>query len=220
MTLTRQEGYRRSVGKEQAGIDLARAFLDHMVGIHCADVVGAENRTHGDLLAPSGATIEVKRQPIDPLKYPANFIEIMEDMTRNPKPHHADGFERTVEILMTTPSALSKMRVSSKGKTKRLGMLSHVSASLESMMRASFVIYANPDLEVVSMYSCAALLREVRKNARRKLVRGAGDSNEDTIATFVPNSFASFRRVDDEWKNYGGLYTKKIVSGFLTKHLT
>lgn len=220
MKLTRTEGYRRAEGKEQAGIDLARAFLDDMVGIHCGDVEGDENRTHGDLLAPSGDTIEVKRQPIDPLKYPANFIEIMEDMTRDPKPRHERGFARTAEILSMAPSLLAKLQVSSNGKTSRLGMLSHASASMESMTRAKFVIYANPDLEVISMYSSMALLRDVRKNARRKLVRGAGNSNEDTIATFVPNSHASFRRVDGEWQNYGGMYRKSMVSSFLAKHLT
>ncbi len=193
-----------------------------MVGISCTDVDGPHNHTHGDLLAPSGCTIEVKRQPIDPKKYPANFVEIMEDMTRNPKPHHVGGFVRTAEILRIQPEDLARLRVTTPQakSTHALGTLSHVSASLESMTRAKFVIYANPELAVVYIYSAMGLLREVRKNARRKLIRGAGASNEDTIATFVPNSHASFRRVGDVWEPYAGTHSTKTVSEFLTKYLT
>lgn len=227
--VTRDEGYRRSRGKEKGGLEVAQDFLRAVFDltpdvIHCPH----KNRTQGDLQVLL-QTVEVKRQPIDPDKYDKNFVEVFEDTTARRKPHHHDGLARTAAYLGLTIEQLARSqywdhRGEGKPERRTVGPLSHASASLASIAGSAFTIYVNPSegMTWVYVYSRRYLLHELKQLVKRgQLRRGMGKSNEDTFACLVPISPARWKRHDGSWRFHGrpcdeGTITRKIKAALVS----
>lgn len=207
--LSRSEGYRRGAGKEEAGLVVAESFVDDHVGVQMERITDAEeNYWLGDLRAPSGATIEVKRQPIDPDRYPQNFVEVFE-VTANPR--HQAGFADLSELLGVQPDVLAQTRVRDhrhRGASGLLGRPEAMSISVRSMFGSALTAYVNPGTSGIAhiyLYRSDEIVGAIREAvARDGLRRGMGQSNDDTFAVLVP--LARFRwsaRAGQPWQYVG-----------------
>lgn len=187
--ISRSTGYRLAAGKEEAGLEMAEAFFREVGGVALSRITDREeNYRLGDFRAPTGHTIECKRQPIDPLRYPRNFVEVFE-VTSNPL--HANGFRRLAKLLSTHPEALKRLHVQDRTQDQpfstKLGDPGCVSVSITSIATAVYTVYANPDNGYLYLYRQSELVRLISCAIQESgLVRGAGRSNSDTYAVFVP----------------------------------
>lgn len=208
--VTRTEGYRRSAGKEERTLAVVRSWLQSVFELDPTFITDRErNRTQGDLQL-GDATAECKGQPIDPTRYCLNFVEVMEDTSTVSKAIHRGGFARTAALLGVSEDELAATRYVDRrqraASTGRIGHLTHASCSLESIAGSAVTVYANADPEhtFVYLYSRRFLLQHLRQQVLSgHLVRGAGNSNEDTFGAFVPNSPARWQRDVSGWKYVG-----------------
>lgn len=139
-----------------------------------------ENYERGDFLAPSGATIECKGQPIDPARYKQNFVEIFE-VTENER--HRDGFTTVAELLGIDLVRAERIpvRIKGRGVPTPLGRPDFISVSIRSMAASGWTIYVNHVGGHVYLYSSDEIMEHLRSTAPLGLARGAGRSNEDTF---------------------------------------
>ncbi len=227
--VTRSEGYRRALGKEDRALVVVRDFIHAVLNMSGELIVSAErNRLHGDIDF-GGCTAECKSQPIDPERYDQNFVEVMEDTSDLRRPHHADGVRRTAEILGLSELGL-RQRSYNDYRTghcvrRRVGPISHASCSLESIHGSAITIYANPDpaRTFVYVYRRDFLLDKVRRRVtHNQMVRGKGNSNEDTFGVFVPNPAASWRRHRGIWAYCGSSshQTVSLIQDLIRRQLT
>jgi len=197
--VSRSEGYRRGVGKEQLSIEILQKFLHSKIGESGEIIQAAEdNYELGDLRFPSGATIECKGQPIDPNTYQYNFVEVFE-VTNNPL--HSEGFRRLGEVLRVAPDQLADITVTCNGQNFPLGHLSCVSLSVLSIHNATYTAYVNYQQggRYIYLYQQAEITNHLREATLRGLRRGAGNSNEGTYAVFIPIASMRWARRDSEW---------------------
>jgi hypothetical protein len=190
--LTRSEGYRRGAPKEAEGINTAEDFLNRLLGLEPSSITRIEgaddNYRYGDLRLPNGKTLEVKRQPINPDRYPMNFVEVGE-LTFNPR--HLGGASNLAQLLDIDTEALSKVSVKdfrSEGHpSSAFGRPDHVSVSLTSIAGSQATIYVNPDQGHLYIYRRDEIIAHVRRSVlNNNLRRGQGNSNDDGLAVLVP----------------------------------
>lgn len=190
--LTRAEGYRRGAPKEAEGINVSEDFLNRLLGLEpraISRIEGAdENYRHGDLRLPNGKTIEVKRQPINPDRYPMNFVEVGE-LTFNPR--HFGGASSLAHLLNIDSETLASVSVKdfrSEGHpTSTFGHPDHVSVSLTSIAGSQATIYVNPDQGHLYIYRRDEIIDHVRRSVlNNNLRRGQGNSNDDGLAVLIP----------------------------------
>lgn len=141
-TLDWKRAYQLTKDRGDSGVDLATQFLTTVFhGQSPTDITGAEdNRNLGDLRCPSGATVEVKTQPITPWTppiaeeaaatrvmpvnlyskewgtrraYPSNFIEFGVALLNGGdyKDYHADWVERTADLFTVTTEQVCNARI-------------------------------------------------------------------------------------------------------------
>ncbi len=198
--VSRSEGYRLGVPKEAAGIEMARDYFASTWGAGVMEILGAEdNYRQGDLRL--SLTVEVKRQPIDPERYERNFVEVFEE-TDNPR--HEGGLDELAQLLGMPVAALERATVRDHRDqtTKWLGKLPRVSVSVRSMMTAAFTVYVNPENGWLALYTRSELLNLLRHAIwEQGFVRGAGRSNADTFAVYVPYPLCLRRLVEGRWVN-------------------
>ena len=200
MSISRSDGYRRAQGKEGPGLDALEEFMLDIVGVPLRRIDGAvENYERGDFIAPSGETIECKRQPIDPGRYRRNFIEVCE-VTRNTL--HEGGYAELATILNVGARPRVDLVWSPPHSSSRYSLADEprLSVSIHTFVRAALVGYVNPDQHIY-IYPSEELLAEIRRAASTgPMVRGAGNSNADTFAVYVPLA-------DWRWSKRGGSWT-------------
>lgn len=193
------------MGKEGPGLDALEEFMLRKVGIQLTRIDGAEeNYERGDFVAPSGITIECKRQPIDPDHYRQNFVEVCET-TRNPR--HAGGFDQLSALLGFAGRPGPKVDlVWSPPRSSATYLLRdepRLSVSIHTFATAALVSYVNPGKHIY-LYRSGELLEMIRDAAaQRPMVRGAGNSNADTFAVFVPLADWRWRHDDFGWRFSG-----------------
>jgi hypothetical protein len=131
--VTRSEGYQNAAGVEKIALDAFRSFAATVLGWSLTDIRDAErNYLEGDFEIKSGYTIECKGQPIDPVWYPKNFVELFE-VTSNPR--HEGGLEVVAKLLGLSIEDLKSLRVYN-AKTKKSGTVGNeplVSVSIRSI---------------------------------------------------------------------------------------
>ena len=211
--VTRNEGYRRGAGKEDLSIAILQEFLRSRIG-NPGTVINdpQENYLHGDLRFPRPATIECKGQPIDPGKYRQNFVEIFE-VTANPR--HADGFGSLASALGLEPRVLAATNVRAGGTTSQVGVLPFVSVSIRSIVSSAFTAYVNykDGGKHIYLYSRDEILGHIRSALRGNgFVRGAGNSNEDTFAVYVPLPGMRWSRQAGVWTANGSVTEDAAVA--------
>ena len=204
-SISRNEGYRASAGKEEYAIQAAAGFLAQCLEVAPQElerITGADdNWLHGDLRLPNGATIEVKGQPVNPSRYPRNFMEVAE-ITNNPR--HADGFKRLAHMMRLSEDELARITVtdySTPGRPRTpLGAPPFLSVSITSMASAALTVYVNYVDGFLYAYQRDEILRILREQARKGLNRGQGRSNDDTLSVLGPLPRWIFSRDhDDAW---------------------
>ena len=210
MPISRAEGYHRGAGKEEVSLALASAFLLYALGESATRIDDPDsNYRLGDLRCSSvHSTIEVKGQPIDPEKYPRNFVEVFEDTSAGRLDHHARGFDDVAARLGLAPSELATTRVQRFDRPGRpieqLGRLGHVSVSITSMFGAAATIYLNNTSTMLYFYRSSDLIKLVQRAVRAEgLRRGQGGSNRDTHAVLVPIPALRWSRGDGAWRFVG-----------------
>lgn len=198
--VSRNEGYRRGAGKEELSIAILRDFLEERVGRPGEPITGAdENYRHGDLRFSPTVTIECKGQPIDPVRYKQNFVELFE-VTRNER--HAGGFAAVAGILGMRENALAAASVRTGATRAELGRPTHLSVSITSISTAAFTAYVNYQEggKHIYVYERDEIMGHIRRAvAGDSMVRGAGNSNEDTFAVFVPLPAMRWSRTGGSW---------------------
>lgn len=216
MAISRSEGYRRGMGKEGPGLATLQTLMERRVGVQLSPITDAtENFEYGDFVASSGESIECKSQPIDPVKYPKNFVEVCE-ATNNPR--HEGGFDELASILRlrtaprvdlfwSPPRSYSKYPLADEPR---------LSVSVHTFVKAALVGYVNPDKHVY-IYRSGDLLDLIRQAALRgPLVRGAGNSNADTFAVFVPVADWRWSVANGTWAYSGRGGEYEAVQGIRT----
>lgn len=190
--LTRSEGYRRGAPKEAEGINVSEDFLNRLLGLEAGAITridGADdNYRYGDLRLPNGKTLEVKRQPINPERYPMNFVEVGE-LTFNPR--HYGGATSLAHLLNIDTETLAKTMVKdfrSEGHpSSPFGRPDHISVSLTSIAGSQATIYVNPDQGHLYIYRRDEIIDHVRRSVlNSNLRRGQGNSNDDGLAVLIP----------------------------------
>lgn len=208
--VTRDEGYRLGAPKEEEGLRCAADFLERLLGLPPSAVgrisTAAENILRGDLVTPGGATVEVKRQPIDPLRFGMNFVEVAE-LTDNPR--RSDGFANLARLLSLAPADLAAARVHDLRdggvRVAPLGVVDRLAVSIHPFGVAAAVLYVNPDAGWIYVYGRDEIREAVRSAVvARGFRRGQGRSNDCTLAVFVPVARWRFRRGDDGRWRYAG----------------
>lgn len=214
--VSRSEGYRRALGKEEGALTVAAKLMREVVGVELRRIEDrAENYERGDFRAPSGCTLECKGQPIDPVKYPQNFVEVFEE-TRNAD--HASGLSELAVLLDMSEEQLAAARVRDRrrpprGQTK-VGRVPNVSVSIHTFAAASYVIYVNTFGRVVYVYDSRELLNLIREAVRvHGFQRGMGRSNEDTYAVLVGLPSAIWRGDMNGWTFTGTGDREGIIAG-------
>lgn len=222
--ITPDEGYRRSAGKEEAGIEVVKHFLWCVIGLGAEDIEDPlENYHHGDLRVGT-TTIECKTQPINPEKYTTNFIEVFKDMGALSKEKHREGFETTARILGMTIEALTRALVVDCRERRRpkrpLGNMEYTNASLQSIGGSAMTIYANPDpvRTFLYLYSRQHIIGYIRREVQTQgLFRALGNSDDDTFGVLIPVSPARWRRTGNNWIYLGeGIEPIATVKSLLT----
>lgn len=206
--VSRSEGYRLSVGKEEMSLQRAAGFFRRVVALELDRIENAdENYLLGDFRTASGWTIECKGQPIDPVRYPQNFVEVFEVTTVT---RHMGGFSNLANLLGLTPAALAAVTFEDRRRNHTsaggtLGRLPYVSVSIRSIAGSALTIYVNPAAGHVYVYRSLELIEHViTAVGAGGLRRGMGRSNEATFAVQVP--LAAWRwSVDalDDWQYRG-----------------
>jgi len=199
--VTRRTGYRLSVGKEEPALAAAEEFFERVVGVRVEHITDAqENYEFGDFRAPSGVTIECKGQPIDPAKYKQNFVEIFE-VTENER--HRSGLTEVAGLLGLDSAQVERIpvRIKGRGVPTPLGRPDFVSVSIRSMTTSGWTIYVNVKGGHIYLYGRNELMDHLRSAVPAGLARGAGMSNEDTFAIFIPLADRRWNRdLDGSWK--------------------
>lgn len=218
--VSRNEGYRRGAGKEEVSISVLQDFLRDLVGTPGEPITGAdENYRHGDLRFSPTVTVECKGQPIDPLRYRQNFVEVFEE-TGNAR--HSGGFDALAGLLGVPSQKLEKTAVRSGGRTTALGRPPFLSVSVTSIAACTFTAYVNHQQggRHIYLYGRDEIMGHIRSAVTTNgLVRGAGNSNEDTFAVFVPLAAMRWTRKDGSWVATGETpadKARKIVAAALT----
>ena len=224
-SVTRSEGYRLGSPKEAAGIECAQEFLSRLLGVPVDGIsliTGADdNYRYGDLRLPSGKTVEVKRQSINPDRYPMNFVEVAE-LTFNPR--HSGGasmLARTigVETDQLAASAVRDFRFDDRPSAP-LGRPDYLSVSLTSIAGSAATIYVNPDAGHIYVYRSAEIMDHVRRGVlNNNLRRGQGKSNDDSLAVLVPLSRWRFSLDKNGKWRYVGVGTPEAEKNELRNHL-
>lgn len=190
--VSRNEGYALGRGKEGPALEMASEFFRRVIGVEPSVVTDKdENWERGDIRFPSGQYAECKGQPIDPEKYPLNFVEVCE-VTENP--FHADGMERLASALGVGYWELADADVwDNRPGRKELvpfGEPAFVSPSFHTISSARVTVYVNATSPTahIYLYGRSEIGKLVRDELLRGegMVRGAGRSNEDTFGVKVP----------------------------------
>jgi hypothetical protein len=201
--VSRSEGYRRGAGKEQLAVAILQDFLLDKLE-YSGEVITDpdDNYRHGDLRFPTGSTIECKGQPIDPVRYPQNFVEVFE-VTRNDR--HSGGLSQAASLLGLSLNELEDAKVRFRSSESRVGKLPRVSVSITSISYATATAYVNylNDGRHLYFYRRDEILSHIRTAVRRGFVRGAGNSNEDTFAVFIPLARMRWVKVNQDWQSSG-----------------
>lgn len=209
--LTRAEGYRKGAPKEAEGLNVAEDFLNRLLQLTPGSITrieGAEeNYRNGDFRLPNGKTIEVKRQPINPDRYPMNFVEVGE-LTFNPR--HYGGAAALAQLLNIDSETLAASTVKdfrSEGHPSApFGRPDHVSVSLTSIAGSQATIYVNPDQGHLYIYRRDEIIDHVRRAVlNNNLRRGQGNSNDDGLAVLVPLARWRFSKDKQGLWRYTGL---------------
>jgi hypothetical protein len=199
--VSRSEGYLRGAGKEALALASVQEFFRLVVGVPLDVITDAqENYRLGDLRSAAGVYMECKGQPIDPQRYPQNFVEVFEQ-THNPE--HANGFDEVAELLDLTPEALSNVVVTLRDRSRvRLGRLPSVGVSIHSFFSAPLTTYVNYEEggRWIYVYDRQELTNHIKEAVPRGLRRGVGNSNEDTFSVFVPIAARRWQRVRGGWQ--------------------
>jgi hypothetical protein len=210
--ISRSDGYRRSAGKEQISIAVLQKFFREKIGNSGEIIVGAEeNYRVGDLRFPQGLTIECKGQPIDPERYLQNFVEVFE-VTENDR--HVGGLSQIAELLDMTIDEIAQTSVRFRGAVSKVGNPPRVSVSITSICAAAYTAYVNSTnggLHIY-LYSRSEIVSHLRAAIRKGFVRGAGKSNEDTFAVFVPLAQMRWTRRNGVWSISGNFPDQVVVS--------
>lgn len=189
--VSRDEGYRLARGKEGPALEMATEFFRRVIGVEPRVVTDSvENWEKGDLCFPSGEYGECKGQPINPEKYPMNFVELCE-VTSN-QLHH-DGMQRVAEAIGIEYWDLADANVwDDRVGHKQLvvfGTPDLVSPSIHTIASARVTIYVNATSPTAHLYLYGRneIVRHVKEAVlTQELVRGAGKSNEDTFGVKIP----------------------------------
>jgi hypothetical protein len=209
--ISRRDGYRSSAGKEQISIAVLQEFFRDKIGNSGELIVGAEeNYRMGDLRFPQGLTIECKGQPIDPERYPQNFVEVFE-VTENDR--HVGGLSQIAELLDMTIDEIAQTSVRFQGVESKVGNPPRVSVSITSICAAAYTAYVNSTnggLHIY-LYSHNEIVSHLRVAIRKGFVRGAGKSNEDTFAVFVPLAQMRWTKRNDLWSVSGNLPEEAVI---------
>jgi hypothetical protein len=218
--ISRNEGYRRSRGKEEPGLAVVESFFVDRVGIVLQRITDAdENYRFGDLRCPGGQSIECKRQPIDPVRYRKNFVEVCEETE---SARHADGFRDLARLLDVDEEWLASVPVT-MGRARQLFGRPWLSVSVTSMAGSALTVYVNPGPPAahIYVYESPALLDSIRRSMRLEgMVRGAGMSNEDTFAVFLPLPSARWTASRDELWQYTGDGTEGAALAMIRRGLS
>jgi hypothetical protein len=204
--VSRSEGYRRSAGKEALALEVASLFFGTVVGARLEVIADKDaNYSLGDFRASSGETIECKSQPIDPIKYPQNFVEVFET-THNDQ--HRGGLADVAELLGMNVDQLADVPVwmSKQRRTVPLGQPERVSVSIRSISASAATVYVNPLMggRHLYVYDRDELMAAIKKAVAQGLIRGAGNSNEDTFAVKIPLADCRWSRgADFVWHWHG-----------------
>lgn len=187
MAMSKSESYRRSGGKEQAALSVARRFFSEVVGLDTEVVTDKwENILCGDLRFPSGLYAECKGQPVDPDRYDKNFVEVCE---RTANPELVGGMGSLSSLLGIPMDALAATRVwSPSDRTwSQFGYHDLLHNSLESISASRVTLYVNHEKGHVYAYGRNEIVRTVSSSVRDNgMLVGAGNSHEDTFGALVP----------------------------------
>lgn len=173
--VSRTEGYRRGAGKELLALAIVQEFFRLVVGV-TLDVITDRDQSYqmGDLRSPAGVTIECKGQPIDPLKYRQNFVEVFEETHR---PEHAGGFREVAALLGMAPERLAKLDVILRDGTRvALDWMPNVSVSIHSFFNSPLTTYVNyhDGGKWIYVYDRLELTGHIKKAVLRGLRVGHG----------------------------------------------
>lgn len=224
--VSRSEGYKRSIGKEEKGLIVVEDFLGSIFSVTPKRITGKRNFEEGDLALPIG-NIEVKSQPINPFKYRKNFVEVCE-VTDSTKPHHKGGFQKLKSIINISSEQLASVKVCDMRKgihsiNRQLlfGKASYVSVSISNFANAKFCFYVNSSEEnrFLYCYSSEWLLSEIRNVMLSEGVsRGAGMSNEDTFAVFTRIKIV-WKYENNKWKFQGSEDLEELFMSTFTESM-
>lgn len=214
--VSRAQGYRAGAGKEGPALAVVEAFFEERFGIPLSRITDPEeNFRIGDFRLPDGATIECKGQPIDPGRYPENFVELFE-VTTNAR--HAGVFEHLCRLLNVSPPDLAALRLwdGRNGSWDVVGTHENVSVSVTSIAAASHTVYVNPSNggTYLYLYEREELLDAIRARMRAGLLRGVGRSNDDTFAVKAALARARWASSGATWEWIGDGSEESIRSSF------
>lgn len=203
MVITKNESYRLSGGKEQAALSVARRFFSEVVGLEPVVVTDKwENILCGDLRFPSGQYAECKGQPVDPYKYANNFVEVCEATTN---PDLIGGMGSLSSLLGIPMDDLSSVPVKNHdGTVSPFGYHPLLHNSLESISHSRVTLYVNSTAGHVYAYGRNEIIRAVSSAVSSKgMLRGAGNSHEDTFGALTALPVMRWELRGDEWSYFG-----------------
>ena len=199
--VSRSEGYQRAAGKEALALAVVQEFFRVIIGLQLDPITDPdENYRLGDLRSAAGVAMECKGQPIDPLRYRQNFVEVFEQTDR---PNHADGFSEVARLLGLTAQQLAKVGVTLSDGTKVIfDWVPHVSVSMHSFFNSPLTTYVNyqDGGRWIYIYDRRELTNHIKAAVPRGLRRGIGKSNEDTFSVFVPIADKRWQRIKGDWQ--------------------
>jgi hypothetical protein len=207
--MTRAEGYRIGISKEKYALATFEDFMSHYQIESTFVTDKDENWQYGDYKLANGKYIEVKGQPVNPDKHPVNFVELGEITSKD---YHRSGFSSLKEMLGVDDLESKSIRNNAKKTWETFGNPECFSFSLKSLSNGSTWAYVNSFDNIIYIYSASSLKNGIINAIKneRALVRGAGKSNEDTIAAFVSLPVAIWRKIDNKWV-YTGTGDEKVI---------
>jgi hypothetical protein len=170
---------------------------------------GPTNRERGDLLLPSGRTVEVKRLGIDPgnEKFGGRTLVELGMFRGLLRSTDCDGLAHLARVADSSLRALRSLKYAWGTEDHAPGVIAHseLACSLDSQLGATLLMQANPDNGFLYVLTPAELRQRLIETARglHPLVRGPGRASENTLLVYVPLPMWRWRRTSGVWRYVG-----------------
>jgi hypothetical protein len=194
-----EESARPAAIRNAEAVTCASDFLERLLRLNPGSInviTDAEDKyLHGELRLPSGATICVTRDSINPDRYPLNYVEVGELAFH---PRHPNGLSEVATMLDLTLDDLINVSIRDFRQEAQpvipLGFPEFFIPSITAILGSRATLYVNAPEGHIYIYPREDLTAAIRKAILHNNMRRGQAQNADALAVLIPLPVLRFRR--------------------------